>query len=536
MASRLRALVAALALVGGQVLAVGVLTPVAAAAPAGARFFTASLTGPAETPPVATSANGSASFVIATDARSIDYAVSYAGLSGPPIASHIHLGAVGVPGPIILPLTIAPGDGSSGSFFGRLTAANLDMTAGITSFADAVAAIRAGMTYVNIHTAANPHGEIRGQLVAASHQPSFVVTADRPFAVPAGHNWSFNDYFPRSSTVTVGTTVAFENMGFHTFTFLPKSISVKADRHANGVARSDADDVTANTNGTSHTIFNVAGLLPSPMTCGSLANPCTFDGSSVVSGGAPLGGPTGPFAVTFTASPGTYLFHCRVHPFMVGTIRIVPARASGLTTDASAEASAARQASALVTAGFAAEARATQFAMAHDRAHVKVVVAGTSGAGGHVSIQEFLPKAVSLVSGDEVVWKPLDVNEPHTVTFPGELFSDLVPYCANDVPATPAHIPPQGPTDFTCPGGAPIYEIEFGGGNGVRTITTPSTVADSGIIGRVPTLPFALGLPRTAILGAWSATFDPTSGTSRPVTFTYVCQIHEGMMGTVTVP
>lgn len=536
MVSRLRVLIASLALVGGQVLAIGVLAPSVAAAPSGARFFTAALSGSQETPAVATSATGNAAFVIATNGASIDYVVSYTGLSGPPLASHIHFAAVGVPGPIILPLNVPTGEGSSGTFFGTLTAADLDATAGIATFADALAAIRAGNTYVNIHTAAHPAGEIRGQLASATHQPTFIITADRPFAVPANHNWSFNDYFPRAATVAVGTTVAFENMGFHTFTFLPKRVSVKADLRANGIAKNDPDDATANTNGTTHAVYNLAGLMPTSATCGAVSNPCTFDGTKIVSGGAPLGGPTGPFAVTFNAPPGTYFFHCRIHPYMVGMIRVVPPRASGLTTNASAEASAARQAAALVAAGFAAEKRASKFATAHSGDHVKLVVAGTSGAGGHVSIQEFLPKNVNATTGDEVVWKPLDVNEPHTVTFPGELFSDIVPYCAGDTPATPGHMPPQGPTDFTCPGGAPLYELEFGGGNGVRDITSGTTVSDSGIIGRQPTLTVAFGIPRTALLGSWSVKIDPSSGTSLPATFTYVCQIHEGMMATVTVP
>ena len=46
---------------------------------------------------------------------------------------------------------------------------------GIETFADAVAAIREGRTYVNVHTVANPGGEIRGAIEAGR------ATRVRPF-------------------------------------------------------------------------------------------------------------------------------------------------------------------------------------------------------------------------------------------------------------------------------------------------------------------------------------------------------------------
>jgi hypothetical protein len=47
---------------------------------------------------------------------------------------------------------------------GMLTAANFTPSGSITTFAQAVAAIAAGNTYFNLHTAANPGGEVRGQI------------------------------------------------------------------------------------------------------------------------------------------------------------------------------------------------------------------------------------------------------------------------------------------------------------------------------------------------------------------------------------
>ncbi len=121
---------------------------------------TASLSGAQEVPPVTTDASGSATVTISSDGSSISYRVSYQGLSGAASASHIHFGARGENGPVILPLDVGPSP-----FSGTLTQADLQRAPnGPQSFAAAVTEIRQGDMYVNIHTAANPGGEIRGQL------------------------------------------------------------------------------------------------------------------------------------------------------------------------------------------------------------------------------------------------------------------------------------------------------------------------------------------------------------------------------------
>jgi hypothetical protein len=121
--------------------------------------FTAKLSGASEVPAVNTTATGSATVTISADESSITYNVSYSGLSGPVVAGHIHLGAAGANGGVMLPFVVGPSP-----FSGTLTAADLKATGDVTTFAQAVAAIKAGNTYVNLHTAANQGGEIRGQL------------------------------------------------------------------------------------------------------------------------------------------------------------------------------------------------------------------------------------------------------------------------------------------------------------------------------------------------------------------------------------
>jgi hypothetical protein len=60
---------------------------------------------------------------------------------------------------------------------GVLTAADFSASGPVTTFAEAVAAIRAGTTYFNLHTSANPGGEIRGQI-------GVTVTAPAPTPEP----------------------------------------------------------------------------------------------------------------------------------------------------------------------------------------------------------------------------------------------------------------------------------------------------------------------------------------------------------------
>ena len=107
----------------------------------------------------------------------------------------------------------------------------------------------------------------------------------------------------------------------------------------------------------------------------------------------------------------------------------------------------------------------------------------------------------------------------------------MVPLCEAglvDIGAFPTVTPPTGPQDFSC--GGPPVEFENGAGNGVRHVTSPSTVADSGVIASDSTTD-SLGLPDSAFHTSWSASFrGAVQGT-----YTYICQIHFGMAGTITV-
>jgi hypothetical protein len=122
-----------------------------AAALAGASAYSAevnvTLSGANEVPPVTTSAAGKGKFTIGDDG-SVAGSITTTGVAG--LAAHIHTGAPGVNGPVTIPLT------KDGDTYTAAAGAKLD--------ADGVKAFKAGNLYVNVHSAANKGGEIRGQL------------------------------------------------------------------------------------------------------------------------------------------------------------------------------------------------------------------------------------------------------------------------------------------------------------------------------------------------------------------------------------
>ena len=372
---------------------------------------------------------------------------------------------------------------------------------------------------------------IAGQLVQAAPVGAMpgpaIVTADMPSAVPAGRLWSFNDFFPRTVTVRTGTDLQFINQGFHTFTVLPAGATPRPDWRSNGVGKDDTDDTTLNPNGTTKSEFNIPALSPTSSTCGSPAAPCAFDGSSTVSSGAPFG-PPGPFVVHVSAAPGLYFFICRVHAGMSGKLKVVAADAA-VPSPAAVDASIAKQVQHDLAGARIADRKANRDAVTQnkDGSRTLHVTAGTSSPDGKVALLEFFPRNLDAKPGDKVVFTPQSPNEPHTVTFPGDLGTEMIAFCE----AGSVDIPFGSPA-FNCNGGPPD-EIEFGGGNGVSHVTAPGptgTVSDSGIIGPHQ-LTQRIGARATDVLNTWTISLAGAA----PGTYTYVCQIHDGMEATITV-
>jgi hypothetical protein len=123
--------------------------------------FTVDLSSAQEVPPNASTGTGTGVFVLSTDRTQMDYAVAYQGLTGVLTAGgHVHVGAPGANGGIVRAIAKA---GDSASSVVRDSWKSTDSVQPLTSAL--VDSAIAGKLYVNFHTAANPGGQIRGQLV-----------------------------------------------------------------------------------------------------------------------------------------------------------------------------------------------------------------------------------------------------------------------------------------------------------------------------------------------------------------------------------
>ncbi|MDX8519337.1 CHRD domain-containing protein [Mesorhizobium dulcispinae] len=115
--------------------------------------FKATLDGGQQTPPVTTKGKGTATFTFNTTSKKLSWNVKYSGLSGPPSGAHIHgPAAMGQSADPVIP-------------FKKLKSP----IKGSATLTDTQATdLEAGKYYVNIHTKANPDGEIRGQIEKAA--------------------------------------------------------------------------------------------------------------------------------------------------------------------------------------------------------------------------------------------------------------------------------------------------------------------------------------------------------------------------------
>jgi len=106
------------------------------------------LSGSSEVPAVVTSASGTGTVTINAD-RTVSAKITVTGMTA--TASHIHEGAAGANGPVIVPFT-KTGDNTFAAPDGaKLTESQY-------------ASYKAGNLYVNVHSARNPGGEVRAQL------------------------------------------------------------------------------------------------------------------------------------------------------------------------------------------------------------------------------------------------------------------------------------------------------------------------------------------------------------------------------------
>lgn len=142
------------------------------------------LTGYQEVPSVSTTGNGEFNARISNDGSQIDWELTYSDLEGAVQQAHIHIGNVGVNGGITVFLCTNLGNGPAGTqpcpappatISGTIVAADVSPNIPATQAArnqglntgeidELIKAIRAGATYVNVHSTTWPGGEIRSQI------------------------------------------------------------------------------------------------------------------------------------------------------------------------------------------------------------------------------------------------------------------------------------------------------------------------------------------------------------------------------------
>ena len=118
--------------------------------------FHATMNGASEVPPKQTAGSGEARATLDTTSKVLTYTVTFDNLTGPAAAAHFHGPAKpGANAGVVVPIG------------GKSPTSPMHGTATLTDAQ--IKDLEAGMWYVNVHTAANPGGEIRGQVTRVKH-------------------------------------------------------------------------------------------------------------------------------------------------------------------------------------------------------------------------------------------------------------------------------------------------------------------------------------------------------------------------------
>lgn len=149
---RTLAVLAALAMLGAACDGGGGAAPAETTAAAGGQEFSVQMSGAEEAPnPGDEDGTGSATITLDAAAGEVCFELTVEGIESA-TASHIHQAAVGVAGPVVVPLEPAPAEGSSSGCVSADPAVIEQIAADTSGF------------YVNVHNAEFPDGAVRGQL------------------------------------------------------------------------------------------------------------------------------------------------------------------------------------------------------------------------------------------------------------------------------------------------------------------------------------------------------------------------------------
>jgi plastocyanin len=317
--------------------------------------------------------------------------------------------------------------------------------------------------------------------------------------VPA--NVDPNAFFRSQVTIHVGDTVQWKFRGFHDIAFLgggkKPGLILPATSMVTGLT--DAAGAPYWFNGQPNLDFNPQIAFP--------AGGRTFSKTKFTGSGLALGASPKPYKLKFN-NTGTFTYYCLVHPGMAARVKVVRHK-THIPTNAQNEAAAKHELKAVI-------ASATKRIAAPTIGGANVE-AGRSTS--EFSAQRFFPSSLSVKVGTPVTFtmEKDTASEPHTITFGPEAvtktleFEQVIPPAGGaglpEIRANPVLIYPSSP-----PGPAPVSYDLTNHGNGLENVA---------LLDNDPSTP--------QIANKTQVSFKT------PGAYHYVCVIHEGMAGTITV-
>jgi len=309
-----------------------------------------------------------------------------------------------------------------------------------------------------------------------------------------------NAFYRKTVTVHVGDKVKWAFAGFHTVTFPAKGKKpppfVGPDPAGTKIA--GVNDAAGNPfwfNGQTRLTLDPLGALP--------VKGKSYNGSKLVSSGAPLAaGRPKPYTLKF-AKKGSYAYYCTIHPGMKGTVKVV-AKGKAIPS-AKANAKAAKKEYAKDAKRLIADAKFTGPAGNEIRAGNDTVP---------TSIFRFFPASKSVPVGTTVTFSmPAKTAESHTVSFgPADYLKGIADAFVAPDPENPDGLPVVSPL-VAFPSDVPTLPAFDGTSHGNGFLST-------GIIDRDAATPSP---------GSAQVTF------SKAGSYSYICLIHPDMKGQIVV-
>lgn len=280
---------------------------------------------------------------------------------------------------------------------------------------------------------------------------------------PKGEPWSYQRFFPAMISVHQGDVIQAAwagNDSPHTATLVPAA-DATAWRASNQGPPGPQDpatfpyalqvpDTTVGGDDATDVVLNPAVATPSSFACGTLAAPCAFDGSGVVSSGFQVSDPANQpsFFVQVNAPVGTYSFVCLLHLGMQETVNV---RASSATipspSDVATKITNQVRIATNVDAA-AADVQAQQVKKNNIGHHDRRFTINAGGFSNGVTADEFVNSGLQVHVGDQV--RVLGNYEIHTLTSPKSSFK-TVPLIETVCEVTGPDTPAASPADCASP-------------------------------------------------------------------------------------